>query len=1339
MSATWWPYALAGVLLLALLVLVLLVILLKRSAKASQYPEPGDELDAEPQALEEEEEAPASGDLGLVATLPMAFRRAKKLLTRSAAGDRYGVPFFLLLGTEKSRDADLLTTIGGDLPFGGPADLGMSLGKGRGFYFFDRGVVLDVAGEHILRADGRSNDELGWRAVLHLLQKIRPKRPVDGVILTIAASELLEASTNEQARSDLASRYSRVYRKLTDVQQRLGFRLPLYIVLTGCDKLTGFSSLCSSLSPRARKEIVGWSSPYNVDASWRGEWVDEAFTALCRRLADLQLEVFTAGTAKAEDLLRLPAEVAAMKDPLRTVSDHLFRSSAYAEPMIVRGIYLSGRQEEESTFVLDLLEAKIFPEWGVGSPPNRILHARDRSIRQVQIGTVALAAVLGVGLIYAKMQLDHERKIIKPFLDSTLHHLTQARKSHDGLSDVQLQRGAVDLLGGMTAINFGRIGSPFVPSSWLSSFDEQVDLATAQAFNEIILKAIRLELEEDVRAALAAAEPMQIVPANTVVDPNALPRVTAVEEMPEFRALQQLVQKLRTIEQQGQMFNSLSATGNLKDLAKLVEIAFGHQLPDHFFGNAHLYQRALRGASYAPLDPTRFRPAAAARAEALGRSFFGSLYGRSAFSARLQHLASGLQQVQWQWNTAGQADTYVNLVSGMRDVETTLAMPDVEWAFRHDFNLGQQFNTMLLDIERSAFLGPELAAAMRTVGTSGLAEYQRALASAGSPVTGPLLNVVDGRPQMQLSNDTLMLKSALETFLGQGFVNAEQGAGEAHRAVRADVPPGYRLGWDPLRLEQAEAVAQAYDRFKSRTLDLFPPDLQIPIDQVARRRAQTRMTSLLAEAQQYQPVQLATNSESDLRNDVAGFVASSQPLKQNLETFSKLRFNGHQNASAAMTAEAYRLLEDVDRLLTTEQPYRPRSGNFNWWSGSASPSPAAWGVGDPAEVGAYLDTTRARVALLARSYAQPLLNWISKAGTDGRPEIEALAGKWQGILDDLRDYDAKKPGNAIAVLEDYVTASMPKVAMASCSSASLPASYRPRAGFYATTVQQLSSQLSGRCYLLASKNVLKTYDDLARYFNQRLSGRYPFSNEPPRANEAEADPDDVRAFFRQYDDTKRILAAIPHESELGTTLASAREFVKQMDEVRVFFAPFLDAAKPERAPSYDIEATFRVLREREIDGNQIIGWTLRVGDESITNRDKTAKLRWSPGEPVRLTMRWATNAPRIPVVPPTGRGISVRDRSLVYEYTNRWSLISALTDNRASREELPQHDDVDPVTLSFAVFTQAAAGGPVDETPARVFVRLALLAPGTTQTLDVPSRFPTRAPRIDNQVAEEAP
>jgi hypothetical protein len=131
-------------------------------------------------------------------------------------------------------------------------------------------------------------------------------------------------------------------------------------------------------------------------------------------------------------------------------------------------------------------------------------------------------------------------------------------------------------------------------------------------------------------------------------------------------------------------------------------------------------------------------------------------------------------------------------------------------------------------------------------------------------------------------------------------------------------------------------------------------------------------------------------------------------------------------------------------------------------------------------------------------------------------------------------------------------------------------------------------------------------------------------------------------------------------------------------------------------------------------------------------------LRWSVGKGVRLTLRWANDAPRVPVLSPSARGVSVRDRTVVYEYNNQWALLTALAENAAPPEVLPRYDDEEKVTLGFRVFTKPVAGGEPGNVPTQVFMRLAVLAPGTTQPIDVP-RFPRVAPKLESKSIAEGP
>uniref|UniRef100_UPI0031F65B32 type VI secretion system membrane subunit TssM n=1 Tax=Citrobacter freundii TaxID=546 RepID=UPI0031F65B32 len=103
---------------------------------------------------------------------------------------------------------------------------------------------------------------LGW-----LVQK-RTRQPLNGLILTLDLPDLLIADKrrHEQLVQMLRSR-------LQEVRQSLHTRLPVYIVLTKLDLLTGFAAWFRALDRRDRDRILGVTFTRNVHESddWRTE------------------------------------------------------------------------------------------------------------------------------------------------------------------------------------------------------------------------------------------------------------------------------------------------------------------------------------------------------------------------------------------------------------------------------------------------------------------------------------------------------------------------------------------------------------------------------------------------------------------------------------------------------------------------------------------------------------------------------------------------------------------------------------------------------------------------------------------------------------------------------------------------------------------------------------------------------------------------------------------------------------------------------------------------------------------------------------------------------------
>jgi type VI secretion system protein ImpL len=237
--------------------------------------------------------------------------------------------------------------------------------------------------------------------------------------------------------------------------------------------------------------------------------------------------------------------------------------------------------------------------------------------------------------------------------------------------------------------------------------------------------------------------------------------------------------------------------------------------------------------------------------------------------------------------------------------------------------------------------------------------------------------------------------------------------------------------------------------------------------------------------------------------------------------------------------------------------------------------------------------------------------------------------------------------------------------------------------------------------------------------------------------DVEADPEDVRLFFARFDESKRLFAGVPDEAARGW-FKPGRKFFDDMARVRLFFAPFLDAQKPVRLPEVNVEMQFRVMKEHEVGANEIIDWTLTLGNEKATPFTKSKKLPWRPGMPVRLDLRWAKNAPREPVLQSAQRNVSIEDGTVVYRYNNRWSLLTALADLRASSDDLPDSTDREPVTLAVNVLTKPVAGGEADPRhPTILFLRWSLSG-SDGQPLDLP-KFPSTAPPLLRTTAEAMP
>jgi type VI secretion system protein ImpL len=164
-----------------------------------------------------------------------------------------------------------------------------------------------------------------WLQALLALAERRERLPLNGLVVCIAASELL--------------------RPATETMKPLADRLPVYLVVTGLEQLAGYAALRGALPPEVLAQAIGhrlaWSPPGHDTAAAR---LDASFDPMARQLHALRMALLREQPS-ASARLAIHEFVEAMRSlqpALRQVADALFESRGWgSRGLRWRGLYFT--------------------------------------------------------------------------------------------------------------------------------------------------------------------------------------------------------------------------------------------------------------------------------------------------------------------------------------------------------------------------------------------------------------------------------------------------------------------------------------------------------------------------------------------------------------------------------------------------------------------------------------------------------------------------------------------------------------------------------------------------------------------------------------------------------------------------------------------------------------------------------------------------------------------------------------------------------------------------------------------------------------------------------------
>ena len=383
----------------------------------------------------------------------------------------YQLPWYLFIGPPGSGKTTALMHSGLHFPLAGrdgqAALAGVGGTRNCQWWFTDQAVMIDTAGRYTTQDSDRAVDADEWQGFLQLLKRYRPRQPINGVLLTVSAADLMQ-----QDRSELERHAAAVRARLDELGTTLGVSFPVYLLVTKCDLLAGFTEFFDDLDQDRREQVWGVTFDFDPQHPRTGEApLEDELVRLGERLharVNARLHAERSPNRRAP-IFNFPSQFALLRPALVDYVRQALGPSALVAMPLLRGVYFtSGTQE--------------------GSPIDRLLGSLGRSFG---IDRAMLAPQQSSGRAYFLTRLLHDVVFAESSLAGTNlaweRRLTLAKRSIVGVT--------------VAAVAIAGIG-------WTLSFLRNLDYAEEVGAQAALLeKSLLVDRRRDSAESIAALLP----------------------------------------------------------------------------------------------------------------------------------------------------------------------------------------------------------------------------------------------------------------------------------------------------------------------------------------------------------------------------------------------------------------------------------------------------------------------------------------------------------------------------------------------------------------------------------------------------------------------------------------------------------------------------------------------------------------------------------------------------------------------------------------------------------------------------------------------------------------
>ncbi len=251
----------------------------------------------------------------------------------------YSLPWYAIIGPPGAGKTTALKHSGLVFPYADSAVRGVGGTRNCDWWFTNDAILLDTAGRYATETEDMGE----WLAFLDMLRKYRSNKPLNGLIIAVSVTDILDSN-----EADLELMGKKLRARIDEVMTKLRMTLPVYLLVTKCDLIAGFVEFFGSLRKSERAQPWGATLTLKEDKSDPGAIFGREFDLLVQQAHGVAIKRLAQERNRVarEAIFQFPLELAGLRRNLEELLSQVFMVNAFQGTPTFRGFYLtSGTQE----------------------------------------------------------------------------------------------------------------------------------------------------------------------------------------------------------------------------------------------------------------------------------------------------------------------------------------------------------------------------------------------------------------------------------------------------------------------------------------------------------------------------------------------------------------------------------------------------------------------------------------------------------------------------------------------------------------------------------------------------------------------------------------------------------------------------------------------------------------------------------------------------------------------------------------------------------------------------------------------------------------------------------